>query len=77
MAGPGATYRIRIHYREPSFELRAGPQARPFHWTYFITAADPESAKGLALEEFRQMAQASGVGWVRQILLVELDGEAA
>jgi hypothetical protein len=77
MPRPGATYRVRIHYREPTYELANGAHKRPFHWTYTITATSPHEAQLLALEEFRQMAIASGVGWVRQILLVELDGEAA
>ena len=74
---PGMTYQVRIHYREPTYELYAGRKKRPYHWTYSISAASPKEAKLLALREFAEMALISSVGWKRKIILVELEGGLA
>jgi hypothetical protein len=76
MALAARTFQVRIHYREPTYELYAGPRRKPYHWTYSIDALSPEQAKVLALAEFREMARNSSVSWTREVVLIELDGAA-
>ena len=73
--GQGGTYKIRIHYREPSYERRHGSKKRPYHWTYSITATNPEEAKRRAVAEFEEIERLSSVGWGRKIVMIELDGD--
>jgi hypothetical protein len=65
-------YRVRIMYREPGFEAREGRKGAPFSWTYNINAVDEVAAFTLAVEEFRATAKLSSVGWVRNIVSVEV-----
>lgn len=71
---PQGTYRVRIHYREPTYELYAGPKRQPYRWTYRIAAANPDEAKHIALREFQAMARQSSVSWAREVILIELEG---
>ena len=73
MALAARTFQVRIHYREPTYEMYRGPRAKPYHWTYSIAAATAEQAKVLALEEFREMARNSSVSWTREVVLIELE----
>ena len=76
LSGTQDTYRVRIHYREPTYELYVGAKNRSYRWTYKTRADSPQQAKSRALHEFFRMAQISGVSWSRQVVLVELDGGA-
>ncbi len=58
---------VRIFYREPTYELQAGPRSEPYSWTYRIVADNEEGAIQQACEEFRAMERQSSVGWVRVI----------
>ncbi|MGA9520401.1 MAG: hypothetical protein WBV82_02995 [Myxococcaceae bacterium] len=66
------TYLVRVFYREPTYELQAGPRPEPYSWTYRIHADNEESAIQQALEEFRTMERQSSVGWVRVITGTEV-----
>ena len=61
-------WRVRIHYREPSFEARLGRQGAPFVWTYEVQAGDATTAIGAALRTFEEAAASSRVRWVRKVV---------
>ena len=65
--GPRTEYRIRILYREPTYERDAGPPERDYRWTYSILANDVAQAKAMAEAEFRKIEKLSSVGWAREI----------
>lgn len=65
--GPRTEYRIRILYREPSYERHAGPHKQDYRWTYRIVADSQEQAKAMAQAEFRKIERLSAVGWSREI----------
>ncbi len=60
-------FRIRIHYREPTYESHQGEGQRPYRWTYRIEAENVEQAKAIAIAEFHDLARLSSVGWTREI----------
>ena len=60
-------YRIRIHYREPTYKSREGEEQRVYRWTYQIEAESVEDAKALAVAEFHEFARLSSVSWTREI----------
>ncbi|MGB6365990.1 MAG: hypothetical protein WBG93_04100 [Thermoanaerobaculia bacterium] len=66
------TYDIEILYREPTFEIRGPGQEEPFSWTYSLTARSPDAAVRQALAQFRAIAAASWVSWVRNIVELRL-----
>ena len=55
-------YRVRIYYREPTYEERAGSKDRPYRGAFTVEAADEGEAREKALEEFKRMERLSGVG---------------
>jgi len=63
-------YHVRIEFREPTYELRAGPKPEPYLFGYDIEAANESEAAQLALLEFRETAKLSNVAWIRQVLQV-------
>ena len=65
-------FRVRIMYREPNFEDSIGRKEDPFTWTYRINAVDEAAAIALAINEFHATAKLSSVGWVRNIVSVEV-----
>ncbi|HEY3353861.1 MAG TPA: hypothetical protein VGQ83_11480 [Polyangia bacterium] len=65
-------FRVRIFYREPTYETRFGPRPDPHRWTYEVEAAGEDEAERLARARFRGDAESSWVGWVRQIVDVEV-----
>ncbi len=72
MESPGlARYAVTIHYREPSYELRAGPRPTPFRWTFAVEAPSQEAAIAAARRVFRDTEQRSSVGWGREIILID------
>jgi len=63
-------YHVRIEFREPTYELRAGPKPEPYLFGYDVEAASESEAEQLALLEFRETAKLSNVSWIRQVLRV-------
>ncbi len=61
-------YHVRIEFREPTYELWAGPKQEPYLFGYDVEAASESEAERSALQEFQEMARLSNVGWVRQVL---------
>ncbi len=66
-------YRVRIWYREPTYEARTAPRAAPFRWTFVIRAADEAQARRRALREFEDVTRQSSVGWSREVVSVEVE----
>jgi hypothetical protein len=67
-------YQVRIHYREPTYELYSGRKARPYSCSCTVQAQNGAEAKRLALMQFEELQRRSAVTWAREIVLVELDG---
>jgi hypothetical protein len=63
-------YHVRIEFREPTYELRAGTKPEPYLFGYDVEAASESEAERSALLEFREMARLSNVAWIRQVLQV-------
>jgi hypothetical protein len=63
-------YHVRIEFREPTYELRAGPKQEPYLFGYDVEAASESDAEESALLEFRETARLSSVAWIRQVLQV-------
>jgi hypothetical protein len=70
-------YHVRIRYREPSYERRAGRRPQPYVFEYQLTAPSADAAAVLAAQEFKASHRLSGVGWTREIVGIEVwrDGE--
>ena len=66
----GSHYHVRIEFREPTYELRAGPKPAPYLFGYDVEAASESEAEQSALVEFRETARLSSVAWIRQVLQV-------
>jgi len=64
---PTSEFRIRIHYREPTYKSREGEEQKVYRWTYQIEAESVDDAKALAIAEFHDFARLSSVGWTREI----------
>lgn len=65
-------YRVRVHYREPTHELRSGVRREPFLCERIVRASGHEEALRAVMAEFREMKGASAVGWVRVVTKVEV-----
>jgi hypothetical protein len=63
-------YHVRIEFREPTYELRAGTKPEPYLFGYDLEAPSESEAQQSALMEFREMAKLSSVAWIRQVLQV-------
>lgn len=72
-----SAYRVRIDYREPTYEARAGQKRSPYSWTYEVVAANENEAARMALREFRETARVSSVGWFREVVAVHVGNNAA
>lgn len=66
-------FRVIIRYREPTYAAHHEPKAKPYEWTFRIKAATAAAAKGQALGEFHAIAALSSVGWVREIVDVDVN----
>jgi hypothetical protein len=64
------SFRVTVHYREPTYEMVNGPKRDPYRWVTTLVADDRSMAERLALEEFEAMARLSSVGWVRRVVQV-------
>ncbi len=67
---PLRSFRVRIFYREPTYELSRGARRAPYSGTFVVEARDESEAKQGAIDEFNAIAKQSSVGWVREILEV-------
>jgi len=65
-------YSVTIHYREPAFELRLRRQGPPYRFTFDVRARDERCAVEVARRKFDEMARLSSVGWVREIVRIEV-----
>lgn len=63
---------VELQYREPGYEARTGPRAQPFRFRYRISANSEAQARWLALEEFRRITELSSVGWIRDVVGVDV-----
>lgn len=61
-------YRVTLFYEEPTFDLWSGSEPRMRRGTYVIEAPTADDAVRLASEEFRRVARASAVPWIREIV---------
>ena len=66
-------YKIRIDYREPTYELYSGRSKPTYHWVYNIDAANADEAKEKAVDEFREVTANSQVGWHRDIVDIDVE----
>ncbi len=62
-----ADYAVRIAYREPTYELRAGRKKYPYFSHYLIRTGTREEAVDWALSSFYGQARTSWVSWVRVV----------
>jgi hypothetical protein len=69
---PLRRFRVRICYREPTFEQRKLSHGEPYSATYEIEAWTPKLAARMALCRFHESAGLSSVGWVREVATVEV-----
>ena len=63
---------VEIRYREPSYEAREGERDEPFRFRYRIYAGTADAATSLALDEFRRITKLSSVGWIRDVVSVDV-----
>ena len=64
-------YQVRILYREPTYEKRAGAKPKPYRWTLQVEADSPSDARSLAVKEFHRIKRLSGVAWCREVVGIE------
>ena len=67
-----SAFRVQIEYREPTYELRVGPKPAPYRWTYEIVARSETEAAESALQRFHGTMRASSVGWIREVVAVQV-----
>jgi hypothetical protein len=72
-----SAYRVRIDYREPTYEARVGPKRTPYTWTYEVVAPNEKEAAQIALREFRETARVSSVGWLREVVGIQVRHDVA
>jgi len=66
------TYRVKILFREPTYELYNGPRAEPYFWTHDVRTTTEEVAVERATAVFLEMAKESSVMWIRKIVRTEV-----
>ena len=67
-------FRIALKYREPTYELGAGRKPEPYSGgSVEIVALDAAEALGIALRRFDEMQRLSSVGWMREVVHIEID----
>jgi hypothetical protein len=59
---------VTVVYVEPTYAQSVGRAAVPYRWTFELQADDGDRAVEAAIRRFREVAQTSGVGWVREIV---------
>lgn len=65
-------FRVRIDYREPTYEARVGPKDCAYTWTYEVVAGNEQEAAEAALRKFFHTTRQSSVGWVREVVDVSV-----
>ena len=69
-----ASFSVRIQYREPTYERSTGEaKASPYSCRFEVAAADPVEALRRALLQFDSLQRLSSVGWVREVVRIEID----
>ncbi len=63
---------LRIQHIEPTYAEQSGQPLRTFTWTVSVFAYSEEEARAKAAKEFRRWEGLSGVGWVRQIVSIDV-----
>jgi hypothetical protein len=66
-------FRVRILYREPTYELVRGFARDPYSWTHELEAASLDRAREEALSVFSRAGADSNVGWVREVVRVDVE----
>lgn len=69
---PEQSWRVRIRYREPGYELRTGV-VRLYSGSCLVAGATAELARRAALEWFRAREAESGAGWYREVVDVTIE----
>ncbi len=67
-----ALFKVKINYREPTYAASRNASPKAYSWTYEVSAANPLAARRRAVEDFRDTARLSSVGWVREIVSTEV-----
>jgi hypothetical protein len=65
-------YRVRIFYTEPTYAQQRGIEAAEYTVSYVVGADEAASAEATAREWFRADVEREGVGWVREVVRVEV-----
>ena len=73
---PMDSYRVVIHYREPSYESRHGRKDEPYRWTFQVRARSDDDAVDFAVAEFEEIERKSSVSWTREIVGVFVERES-
>jgi hypothetical protein len=68
LSAPLLTFRVTIHYRESTYEMRAGEKKDPYWWTFRVVARTAAAALAQALATFHEVEVLSSVGWTREIV---------
>jgi hypothetical protein len=69
---PKRRWRVLLIYREPTYAAAREIDVRDYRGGFVVEAADPEEAIGKGRREFAEAAQLASVGWVREIVRVEV-----
>jgi predicted HicB family RNase H-like nuclease len=67
-------YRVRLFYREPTYESSTEETKEvPYSGSFDVRAPDFGSALQRALSQFAEAQRLSSVGWVREVVRVEIE----
>lgn len=71
-------FRVRIIYREPTYEAATGKTCGAYSGTFLVSAPSHVAAANRAMNQFRELERLSSVGWVREVVevQVEVDNDA-
>ncbi|RMG14715.1 MAG: hypothetical protein D6729_13360 [Deltaproteobacteria bacterium] len=65
---PLLTWKVYIHYREPTYAAYRGHAPRdPYVASFVLEAPGEDAARERAVAHFKALYRYSGVGWVREI----------
>lgn len=70
--GRRGEFLVEIHYREPGYELRHGARREPYRFRYRVEATTEAAAVAHALAELERISAISAVGWIREVVGVEV-----
>jgi hypothetical protein len=66
------SFSVQIRYVEPGYAARVHADPRTYSFAFPVRAPSAEEAVRVARERFRETWLASGVGWEREIVEVEV-----